>query len=304
MINLTKDEIKNLEYVGNGNFGRVYRKGNMAYKIYKDEVKTIYGQYVTNPALNYNPIKLNQLIKTGNKLRHTDLINDKIFVEGKFKGVTYPYYDGFTLDILMYEPIQKKIGIAKQLVRNAKELTDNHIYPTDYKLKNMVLQNGQVKIIDLDDSLTKIHWIPNHICKNKSIRILDETIKTYFDEYRHYNVSSEITDKIERKLPQPNKKYEDINAYINEKSIPFNYIFVSDDTDINIVKTLLKTKLYRIIYVYYKNDTKRILSEINKYLSNGIFIYDIISAIEINEYMNLIIYDDCLGIRGSQLIKK
>ena len=306
MINLTKNEIENLEFIGAGNFGSVYRKDNIAYKIYKDKVTTSYGEYTKNPSLKYKSMRLNRLIKKGYNIQHTNLIKDVIFVDGIFKGVTYPYCDGSTLDTIILYPMKKKIDIAKQLVKNASELTDNHIYPTDYKLKNIVLQDEQVRIIDLDDYFTKVHLIPNYIHKRKSITTLDKTIKTYFYEYRHYSVHPEIRNKVERCFPIQNKTYKDINSYIDEKSIPFNYIFVDDNSNVCIIKDILKNKQYRVIYVYDKNktDAKRVLNAIKNYNSNGIIIYDIIEAHEVNRYITCITYDDCIETKDTQLVKK
>ena len=38
-MELTEEYIKNLEFVGAGNFGTLYRNGNVIYKLYKEEVK-------------------------------------------------------------------------------------------------------------------------------------------------------------------------------------------------------------------------------------------------------------------------
>ena len=44
-MELTEEYIKNLEFVGAGNFGTLYRNGNVIYKLYKEEVKGTYYNY-------------------------------------------------------------------------------------------------------------------------------------------------------------------------------------------------------------------------------------------------------------------
>ena len=78
-----------------------------------------------------------------------------------------------------YGAILKEIRTYDEwdFIRNPLEatnkLTDQKIYPLDYKLNNVIYTSqGQVKIIDLDDQLTKVTLIKNPYYFYKSTRRL------------------------------------------------------------------------------------------------------------------------------------
>ena len=82
-MELTEEYIKNLEFVGAGNFGTLYRNGNVIYKLYKEEVKGTYYNYHDNPSLNrtfYNKYRLNKLKSLSGKIKNCNLITDFIYI--------------------------------------------------------------------------------------------------------------------------------------------------------------------------------------------------------------------------------
>ena len=200
MINLSKKDIEKFELIGQGGFGQIYRKDDKVYKIYREKIKTMMGSVVKNPSLKYNSIKLNRLINLNNKLKKNNLIENLIFINGKFQGVVMPYYEGILLSRTMEKPLEEKIEIAYQIVEKAKELTQNFIYPLDYKLNNIILENNEVKILDLDDYYTKVDLFVNPIHKRKCIRGLDETIKTYFHEFKTFQLPKEIAPNLTKQI--------------------------------------------------------------------------------------------------------
>ena len=180
MVNITSEELNSLEKIGSGAFGTVYFKDYKAYKIYHEMIKTDNYIIEKNPSLKFREIKVKRLLQRSKKLKHTDLIEDIIYIDGSFGGIVMPYYDGETLLNTKNKPLKEKIDISKELVRNAKELTKNRIYSLDCSLKNIMLVNNEVKIIDLDDYNTEVTILPSLTYKRSVVFSLYDSIKSYF----------------------------------------------------------------------------------------------------------------------------
>ena len=155
------------EKIGYGGFGTIYReRGNedTCWKIYSNYVVDLLKMEIPNPTLDLPKSRFIRLIRKSRKLKYSDGIYDLLYVNGHIVGVTMPFYEGRVLsDVFLNLPLNTKIGIAKQLVRNSKELSDNFIYLTDYKLNNFILCGDTVKIIDVDDCRTHVGILPNPI---------------------------------------------------------------------------------------------------------------------------------------------
>jgi len=303
MISLTSAEVEKLEIIGSGNFGMVYRCEDRIYKIYNKSVNASENKVVPNPALKYRKRKLNRLISLNKRIENTDLIDDVIFIDGNFSGVSMSYYEGVTLSDLIEEPIEKRITIAKAIVKNAKELTKHFVYPTDYKLNNFMFVDGEVKIIDLDDELTKVKLFPDPLLAYESITCLDDMIKQYFDEYISYFFMGgvEYPNKIRRTYPPLNSTYNGIEEYIESKKIKYNYLFITDKTNVDKYMDLLKSKLYRVVYVYEKRG--KAIDFLERMFSLDIDIYDVVYVVNIKRYLNSIMTDECLEVSDNKVFK-
>lgn len=300
MVNLTKEELEQFELIGQGTFGKVYRKDDKVYKLYRDLIKTDTWYLAKNPSLKYKLGRLNRLISLNKKLKHNDLIEDIVFLDGKFQGIIRPYYEGVLLSQTMEKPLEEKIEIAEELVRNSKELTRHFIYPLDYKLNNMILTQNEVRFLDLDDYHTKVDLFINPVHKNSCIKGLDETIKTYFHEYKTFPTPKELSEKIQRKRILLSDDYEGIEKYIDKKKTRHNYILFNAETDIYNYIELLRKNNFRKIYIY---DHENLEEKIDYLLNLGVNIYDVVSNSEIKKYMNSFLYDKCLGIKEDKVMK-
>lgn len=198
MKHFTKDEFEQLTYVKSGTFGSVFHDGKIAFKKYHHEIKAIGYVLIKNPCLKQNRHKFKRMWKRQSKIEYTDLICDTFSIDNDYSGVCYPYYQGQLLEEIRKESsFKEKEYIALQLIRNAKELTDQKIYPLDYKLNNVIYTSqGQVKIIDLDDQLTKVTLIKNPYYFYKSTRRLKSTLFHFF-EYHHYYLNDELLQYLE-----------------------------------------------------------------------------------------------------------
>ncbi|MBR2833417.1 MAG: hypothetical protein IKE75_03185 [Bacilli bacterium] len=300
MINIRSKDLINLQRVGAGNFGTIYKKGDMVYKVYHEMVRTEYGLR-KNPSLKVDRKHINMMMALDKKLKYTDLIKDVLFVDGKFGGVVLPYYDGDTLIKTMGDSISSKFEIAHQLVRNSKELTDNNIYPFDYKLKNIMLADGNVKFIDLDDYFTLITRIPYSFRKKDVVRSLDKTIKKYFNDNQDYPFSKSFV-KLLGKTSKSTRSYQDIVYYISEKEKCFNYIFINDDVDFSKKMSLLRNTNYRIVYVYSGYDYNIIEENVRSLFDLGVNLYDVTPSLKMRVYLRSIMYDECIGLCENKVL--
>ncbi len=300
MINISSDEIKKMERIGSGNFGSVYLKDDKVYKIYHDKIKAISVTFntreiINNPTLKTKPIKYEYLKYINSKLKYTDLIDDVLYVDGSFGGVVMPYYDGDTFEKYKNDPIEKKVSMARQLLLNAKELTDNLIYPLDYKSNNIMLYENKIQIIDLDDVKTKVL---NPIYKTESIKILDDAIKYFLGDI-NYNYQN-MKDLIEKEINKTNKTYLAIENYLSEIIKTHNYILIDEEADFKKYIDLLRKSNYRVVYIY---DNVCNYNNLEKLLSLGIRIYYILPKRYIDDYLSSIAYDELLTVKEKEIVK-
>lgn len=281
-MNIDSKDINNLEYIGSGTFGSVYKNDQNALKIYHDMIKIEFGEAVKNPCLRYKSKKLNTLLKLNNEIRNTNLISDIIYVDNIFSGVVYPYHEGNTLSSITFTPSEKK-EICIKLVNNACELTNNYIYPLDYKLNNIIYTNsGEVKIIDLDDELTYVRHGFNPILLELSIYSLKKTISYFLDKnhfYRNTKYDKYLSNNYFGKNFYKNHfSYEYLEKYIKSYNNECNFVFINSD-DLLLFNKYLKiydfSKTKIVINFHNANDLV-IYNTLIDCKKRGITIYDFI----------------------------
>ena len=295
MVSITRKDLLKLERVGVGNFGTIYKNGDKVYKIYHEKVRTEYDTFRPNPSLKLDKAKINKYLKLDKKLLYTDLIKDIIYIDGKFSGVVLPYYNGETLCKTLELPVEEKIETAHQLVRNSKELTDNKIYPLDYKLNNIMLVDGNPKFIDLDDAFTFFQTFSFPTKTKEVVKNLDKTIKTYFNDTNYYPFNKKII-KLLAHNPTPNTNYEELSKYIESKSKRHNYIFIDSNIDTTVNMRLLKNPNFRTIYVYSGSNNELTERNIQEILEKRIDLYDVVSSNMMRKYIRSINYDECISL--------
>ena len=299
---ITSEQLSEMPRIGIGNFGTIYKSGNKAIKIYNSEVKTDFHGLMKNPVLKHlilTRIKCNRLIELNNNINNTDLIEDLVYVDNHFRGVVLPYYDGkLFLDCLNY-PLDKRIDYSKKLVQNARELTDNNIYTFDYKLTNMLVYNGEVKIIDLDDPFTKVTFIKDVFMQRRSVLILDETIKVFLKENFNGVYSPGVNELLNKKHYHPNDTYDGIEKYLEEKSIKKSILFIDDNSDISNSDF----NNFDIVYTFDRFNEKEVIDKINYLKSRNIIVNNLITKKKIDEYINNSISDECLFAGNKKVLR-
>ena len=142
-INL-ESEFENNSYDFCGEEAKLYIVGNNLYKLYnKKNISSIY--------------QLCLLISKQSFLKETILPNGIILKDDALKGIRIPYFKDYkTLSNLNDESIDYRLKILQIIMKNLKELTDNDIYPMDFNSNGILINNSDVKIIDLDTYTTQI----------------------------------------------------------------------------------------------------------------------------------------------------
>ncbi len=287
MVYLRDVAIENLEKLGKGGaFGIVYKlNDSFAIKVYRPEVKALFGERVPNPVLRKKTRAL-KIRRIGRDLEYTDLVQDLLYINGKYAGVVIPYYNGTTLDQIMDSPFELKMNISHKLIRNCRELTEHHIYPLDFKLNNMMYVDGEVKLIDLDDTFTKYFLFANRILERDSIGGLDESIKTLFGEYRYNPYNDILGYYLSKERPDTSHSYKGIEEYLSDKDKGEDYLFIDTSSDIGVIKNLRRDKKYRIVLLFDedKYDGEHFVDFFDKLDMNGLVVYDMIRRTDFDNF--------------------
>lgn len=287
MISITKDELDQYKVLGHGKYGKVYQvDDSIAYKIYYETLPDIDGFAAINPALLTSKKTINKLLKRGQNIQYTDLIQDYIVINNRFGGVCIPFYDGKTLSQLKDTPYQVKRDISTQMVRNHKELLRHFIYPRDYHTDNiMVTKSGEVKLIDLDDFLTKVSSYPNPFLALLCTGRLNETIREFFHEPR-FSRGKELEEMITRPRAKYSPSTRWLDHYLTRLEATQDYLIIDNNSDLNIVSQLTNNHKYRILMMFGKEilDYPHVVYTLYNLKEKGIPIYDIVANNQIEEY--------------------
>lgn len=320
MINMTEEQFHQLNYISHGGFGCTYHYKNILFKKYHEFVKTNYHTLMYNPCLKRSKFKFALMKKKNEQLKYTDLIIDTFSIDHKFSGVCYPYYDGTTMfEKKSIHSFNKKKKIILQLVRNAKELTDHKIYPQDYKLNNIMVigENQTVKIIDLDDILTKFSHLPNKKYFNNSLYALKGTINSFLETSRvnqNFNYLLERYNENKHYYQNNSVNYSDILNYISWHDQKRNFLFIDfidiNQNNISILKKLIEK--YQVKVVINLKQAQLFSSEIEKKFSllseNHIPIFDTFELEnnsyeqDVPNYLNNYRYDSFFDLKNDQIL--
>lgn len=277
-----------LEYINRGNYGSIYRKGDRAIKIYHD---SLYRYETDNPCLMFDRRKLYRLMKRNEKIRNTQLIEELVFIQDQFAGVSYPFIEGNILDGI-FSLFDKK-EICKQLITNARELTNHQIYPLDYKKNNILYDvHGRVQIIDLDDVLTKVTVCPNPFFLLASMYTLKNTIISFIEEDSICDSLLPLLDRYKDSIELYRKlftSYSVMGRYVEKRCKEIETLFVSihshDEMQLfqfDFLKDFLqKSKAKVILTTDHEESDLKFLKDIVMYLQNyGFSIYDILPSFD------------------------
>lgn len=302
MAEINSKELDELEMIESGLFGHIYRNGDKVFKVYDDVIKDAFGEPTKNPILKHpklSILKLKRLMALNSAVKHTDLVEDLLYVDGSFKGIVLPYYDGQTFLDLKKISLLERIKLSKKLLINARELNDNNIYPLDQRVKNIMLVNGEVKLIDLDDIFTKVTLINNTFLRIKSIEALDTAVKSFLHEYNRPTYDERVVELLDRKDEKTNMSFRGIEKYIESKGVKNRYLFINPDFDLTSERLIEPS---RIILVCNPFNKEELISTLQRLKQKGINVFDIVEFDSINDYMRDSSYSECLYSRDGSVL--
>ena len=302
MAEINSKELDELEMIESGLFGHIYRNGDKVFKVYDDVIKDAFGEPTKNPILKHPKLtilKLKRLMALNSGIKHTDLVEDLLYVDGSFKGIVLPYYDGQTFLDLKKISLLERIKLSKKLLVNARELNDNNIYPLDQRVKNIMLVNGEVKLIDLDDIFTKVTLIDNTFLRIKSIKALDTAVKSFLHEYNRPTYDERVVELLDRKDEKTNMSFRGIEKYIESKGVKNRYLFINPDFDLTSERLIEPS---RIILVCNPFNKEELISTLQRLKQKGINVFDIVEFDSINDYMKDSSYSECLYSRDGSVL--
>lgn len=288
-ISITEEELRKLKSAGSGAFATVFadKEKMVAIKRYHEYIKGNCCSDAKNPCLNANLRKYKRLNLRDEKIKYTDTFVELVYEGFKFIGVKKKYYEGTRLDKIGSRTLTEKKTILTKLIRNAKELVFHRIYNLDYKSDNALVTNdGEVKILDLDDIWTKVTLLPNPIYESISRRKLQQTIVNIIYSYQPYLphvISKNITS-----CPENNQKllkllsYKQLQKFVESVNFEKKIIVIDAKEiykiDINLLKKYMaENELVLVLavdintlFAYEK------LKDIFDYLENkDVCVYDV-----------------------------
>lgn len=297
-MKITLNELEDLEVLGEGTFGKVYKKDNFIFKVFKERLKTKFGVTMKNTSLSYFKSKYKLSLKRSQSLKFSTLLTDKLYVDGKLIGLVSEFKDGVAIkEIADDVSYMKKYDIVNMLIRNAKELTDNRIYPLDYHLYNVLYDENsdEVNIIDLNDIKTRYEYFSNKKLLGESLKKLKETIVAFYSFYPQFKFDADSLSMLE--------SYNENNMFFENQEISYNSLSLFNEKK-------LEPKKY--LFIRSEDVNTFDLDKVNNLINNGYrLIIDfsglkrkIMNSIEIDEeYRENYIYEECERIiRGVKLL--
>ena len=245
-------------------------------KVYKDTIIDLVGDAIINPALSISKRRIKRIIARSKKVKNTDLASDFVVLDVFFHGYVLPYYDGKTLDKVKNLTYAEKKKISLDLVDNDQELKDNHVYSTDYHTNNIIVVDGKVKIIDLDDPLTHYTILPNLALSKLSMGRLNETIRDFYDEFDTTLYGCYTLDRLQRVRPGYSNNSRWIDNYLQEKEKIMDYLIVDRDTDIDLLKELLRNHRFRVLYSLQDINYDETVRVVEYFKDNDVELFDFI----------------------------
>lgn len=306
MIYINNDFFDRFKCIGSGKFGKVYKiNNNTAYKIYYKMVADDYsGKELINPVFGGTNFHYKLLLSKSKNLIHSGGIKDLISINGSFGGVSIPYYEGSELIDLFDKPLKLKIDISKKLIRNCKELTDCFIYPTDFRLKNIILSNNEPQIIDLDDTRTKVSIMPNLLWEKYCINKIGENIQYFLGITNHKGIPSSIRKVIKRENAFNCINYNKIINYIKNLEIEKNIIFINKETNLDKIKELINNNSFELVYIIDNNlEKKDYINIVNNLKKENIILYDFINKEKIEDYSSIEMVNESYLLDNKELKK-
>ena len=292
MVEFYSEDEFNFSKIGDGTFGTVYQiDSKTAYKIYHKQITSIMGIYYPNPVFDLPMKRFTRLKNRCKKLKYTESIQDIIYLNGKFGGVVLPYYEGETLDYFTKSSFSVKRDLSCQLIRNHKELMNHFIFPKDYKLNNIMVSNGNIKILDLDDTFTSCPIIPLPFYQSESNFSLSKLLINFFEDRDKISFSSYIVSKLNRTRFVRTTSLSTIEKKLEERDKPHRFYLFDSSCSMDEIP---EDPTYKLLCFYsdgFRNtEASYVLESLSK---KNLKLFDFVREDELDSYFNNFNTDIC-----------
>ena len=296
MININNKELLNYDLIDQGTFGVVYKvNDDIAYKVYKTHIRNIMNIQMNNPNLTTRKSHYDILLKRKNKIKESDLIEDILYIDNKFKGVVIKYYDGPNMKKTKDYSFDFRFKVARELINKAKELDRNMIYHTDYRPRNIIVTDDGIKLIDLDDLKTHAFIYPSPLFHYFSVKELGNGIQDLLGAKDHHPLPKKVIKTLSRDKRKKLTTYHSINKYINNKEKGIDVLFIDKDTDISKLKDNTNTYNTNIVYSIEDID-KRYEEEYCLSIINNLKMYNIPIYLINSKYLEITALNPFLNV--------
>lgn len=287
-VSITEEELSKLKNVGHGSYATVFadEEKKIAIKKYYTYVNNLW-EFGRNPCLDIKERYYKRLNTRDKRIKYTDTFVELVYKGCRFIGVKKKYYEGISLDKIGSRTLTEKKEILTKLIRNAEELAFHKIYNLDYRSNNVLVTNdGEVKILDLDDVWTKVTLLPNPIYERKSRWKLQQTIINVIYDYQSF-ILSYMTKKITsspKNNPRLQKQlsYKQLQDLVESVNFEKKIIIINEKEIYNLNINLLKNYMTDndlVLVLAINTETSYWgdrLKDIFSYLDNqNICVYDV-----------------------------
>ncbi len=298
MISISREDVINYELIRSGGFGSVYKVDNLAYKIYHPKIHNVMGIVRDNPVLTLSTGRFERLQSRSKDLLYTKSIQDYIYIDGHFGGVVLPFFEGSLLREYKHASFQLKRNFSNQLIRNHQELQRNLIFPYDYKLNNVIVNDNEIKIIDLDDVLTSIPIYPTFYHYMKSNYSLSKCMIQLFQD--NWNSASyQFREYLQNTKIKPTYSVDDLKHQLEKKEEEHNFCLLNSTS-----KNIPIHPTYHYLFSYDENDSKEAIYQIiDKLYQKGIILFDILTEEKKEDYFEQFHTNICIDDKENVLYK-
>ncbi len=182
---IKSEDLRRLRVIGRGTEGTVYNAGKgLLYKVYTCEDKA------------HSPEQIDDAVSRQPLIKHSTLPLGKLYVDNAFAGCILKYHRMYiNIHNICILPKKLRLQIARKIIMQVKELTDNNIYHFDLANKKdfqghnsniLISLTGDVQIIDLDGRGIMYTSEPNEEYKQMTLRSLLHLLLDLLYDFDYY----------------------------------------------------------------------------------------------------------------------
>lgn len=254
-MRVDRNEIEKLQKIGKGGCSHVYRDGDIAYKILKDEAKRAYSRY-------YNKEALQKFVNLDSDLciYPIEVLEDE---NGELQGYAMNYEPVVNLYKIIRElPFEQLEGAIKEAENKMEKESKNKVIFNDMHSDNIMwnTEKKSIQISDADFFIEDTEKTEKEIYSRNSVRFVNgikDMISYDFYDYIHDN---EEIHKLEHEFANKQKEKQPISAndYISKVR---NILETEFETTFNSIGEMVEAVRVRKEEIEDQEYERRIMQE-------------------------------------------